>query len=107
MAKGNYVYSNNHFRCVGGQGFNRSFTKHYIKFGFKVCGMLPLNHTEMAYKIGHSNIYTTPTTNHNKKVRWNTIHMMELMKINNGGVVCCNKLIIKYSWKCSRNNSNR
>jgi hypothetical protein len=84
MAKENYAYSNNHFRCMGGQGLNQSFTKHNIKFRFKVCGILSINPMEMEYRIGHSNIYTTPTTNHNKKVRWNTIHMMELMKINNG-----------------------
>jgi len=53
MAKGNYVDSNNHFICMGGQGLNQSFSKHNIKFGFKVCGILPLNPTKMDWPFKH------------------------------------------------------
>lgn len=50
MAKGNYVDSNNHFICMGGQGLNQSFSKHNIKFGFKVYGIMLIN--PMKWSIG-------------------------------------------------------
>jgi hypothetical protein len=56
------------FGRMGGQGLKPIAHKTiYIKFGFRFCGIHPLNPKAMECRISLSYIYTTPTTNEGEK----------------------------------------
>lgn len=68
MASRNYTKLNNTTLITWvDKALNQSPTKQNIKFGFKVCGIWPLNLKAMEHKTKLSNIYITLITSENEE----------------------------------------